>query len=158
MHYSETAKHKNLKSLAKEYLLSQGFKPEEIFEEYYSEPLKVKIDVVGISPSESIAIECGMTQPERLQVLKYFFSKVIHIPYGTSILTEERLRLQIEWEKVNSLEQKKITAIIDPEIKETDIYKKAQNETYDMILAKCKLCNGYKYRSGIFRKHKNIKS
>ena len=118
--------HDQLKQLAKEYLLHQGFLPDQIFEEYFVNvgSVQFRIDVVGISDKDSIAIECGTTQPERLSTLKYFFNKVIHVPYGTCILTEERMIDEIK-NNVISVASASTTSISAPmEIKEQKLSPK----------------------------------
>jgi hypothetical protein len=151
VHYTENDLHFKLKNLSKEYLLAKGFKPEEIHEEYIVQLPhgQLRVDVAGVSPVQSIAIECGQTQADKLPLLKFYFDQVIHVPYGTLLLTEERLKIETEYNK--SLEEIKKTQPKIIGIKDTDIYKQAQRDTYELFMSRCRKCDGYKDRPKIFR-------
>jgi hypothetical protein len=76
--------HDKLKQEAIQFLIKKGFARNEIFEEYpcyIGEGHHYRIDIVGIKPSYSIAIECGTTTKEKLVFLITKFKEVIHLPY-----------------------------------------------------------------------------
>jgi hypothetical protein len=146
MHYSEGERHVYLKQLAKEYLQSLGFTPEQITEDYklqIGESI-LELDVVAENNKESIVIEVGQTQAEHLQLLKFYFTKVIHIPYGTLILTEERLKLEMEKKLVEELKQQATT---DPKKIQNDIELKI----IKMYQDKCNSCKNKRNRPRLFR-------
>jgi hypothetical protein len=151
MHYTENDLHLRLKNLSKEYLLSKEFKPEEIHEDYIVQlpQTQLKVDIAGVSPSNSIAIECGQTQADKLSVLKFYFNQVIHVPYGTLLIVEDRLKIETEYNKALEDIKEKQPKIIG--IKDTDIYKQAQQDTYEIFMSKCKRCNNFRNRPKIFK-------
>ncbi len=69
--------HKKLKGYATQYLRDNGFKDNEIYEEYKLESSqmtqKLYIDIVGIRKDKKVAIECGRTSAKRLSQLSLFF-------------------------------------------------------------------------------------
>jgi len=75
--------HDKLKKWAKDILLKRGFAETEIFEEYQikSNSGKYFIDVVGISVNKKVAIECGLTELDKIDCLKSVFDDVIVLPY-----------------------------------------------------------------------------
>ena len=95
------SKHEALNQYAKQLLITMGFQSSEIQEEYVLRPThreyskgynsnfkreidanqSVRIDVVGISNSKRIAIECGITNSENLAMEKLFFDEVIVLPF-----------------------------------------------------------------------------
>ena len=76
--------HSFLKARAKKWLLMSGF---SVKYEYRVElkGKKMFVDVVGFKGDKSIAIECGRTPPEKIEVLKEFFTEVILFPYTNAV-------------------------------------------------------------------------
>jgi hypothetical protein len=146
LHYSEGERHAHLKQLAKEYLQSQGFTSEQIFEGYklMVGQTDFTIDVVGKTVKHSIAIEVGLIVPEKLQVLKYFFNQVIYLPYGTLILTEERIKLEMEKKSIDELRQQVIT---DPKKQRNEI----ELQLYKLYQSRCNSCKNKSKRPKLFR-------
>jgi hypothetical protein len=87
----EKSQHDVLKEEAKYLLLSMGFKPSEIFEEYevmVNSSKKFKVDVVGIG-TKKVAIECGHTDALKISILNFFFDEIILLPFSTKIMSPE---------------------------------------------------------------------
>jgi hypothetical protein len=82
----EQLKHKHLKSIAKDFLRELGFAEEEIKEEYWLDAQgmreRVRVDVVGLSSSRKVAIECGQVSGQKMSWLNLFFDEVINLPYA----------------------------------------------------------------------------
>ena len=92
----EILSHKELKERAKTRLTKMGFKPGEVHEEYKVRvreealqemqrlhPRKLsasfRVDLVGISPTMKVAIECGSVPVWKLLLLKSAFDEVHHM-------------------------------------------------------------------------------
>ena len=79
--------HNELMEQAKEILRKKGFKEDEIHTEY---EMKIgdnrfqRIDVVGISKTQKIAIECGGLH-KNIAPLKNLFDSVIILPYVKNV-------------------------------------------------------------------------
>jgi len=70
-----------LKGTVRQELRKEGFGNDEIFEEYWTDDRKYRIDIVGKKRNEIIAYECGNTTIGKLNDLRMVFDKVIWIPY-----------------------------------------------------------------------------
>jgi len=77
--------HKALKEYARQLLLNMGFKDSEIIDEYTVKTDGMKksfrVDVAGIKPDYKVAIECGVTDSDKLIWEKLFFDEVIALPF-----------------------------------------------------------------------------
>jgi hypothetical protein len=76
--------HKELKTEAPSLLLEKGYIQNQIFEEYpcyYGNSHTYKIDMVGIKSDYTIAVECGSTNPKKLNFLSTKYDEVIHMSY-----------------------------------------------------------------------------
>ena len=111
---TESEKHKQLKLLGRIMLKDRGYSDEQIFEEYKIELGKKKyiVDICGIKNpkhfdgGESIAVECGTTNSEKLVNLKLFFDEIIVLPYGmTSLDSDLRTTLQEQIDKIEELKK-----------------------------------------------------
>ena len=105
----ESKKHLLLKEIAKQILLEKGFKESEIFYGYQFD--NKKIDCVGISKNNKVAIECGNLNGEnRLNDFKKFFNTVIHIPYifKTCLKTRVRITIMVTEEQAQYIRDKSI--------------------------------------------------
>jgi len=77
-----------------------GYEESEIKEEYVIKNSEMKegfrVDVVGIKPNHKIAVECGLTNSDKLVWEKLFFDEVIVLPFfkmeTESVLLERRIR------------------------------------------------------------------
>ncbi len=100
---SESDEHKNLKNYGRTLLLSMGFMPKEIIEEYRVSmpPLNNKlagktllfiVDLCAFANrrefKKSVAVECGKTDVEKISQLKIFFDEVIHLPYNIEVANQ----------------------------------------------------------------------
>lgn len=97
-------KHNRLKAKAAKTLVEKGFKQKEVKQEFtvyvpVSEdekkiimkkieelekklrPRRFRVDVVGISSSRKVAVECGYTDSEKLEKLKEVFDEVYVLEY-----------------------------------------------------------------------------
>lgn len=92
--------HNALKEYAHKLLLNMGYEESEIKEEYIVKNSDMKegfrVDVVGIKPSHKVAVECGLTNSDKLVWEKLFFDEVIVLPFfkmdKESVLLERRIR------------------------------------------------------------------
>ena len=71
--------HAELIRMAKEILRERGFKDDEIYEEFGFK--NYRIDTVGWSDKQKVAIECGHFNSGKYEELKKFFDDVIHLPF-----------------------------------------------------------------------------
>jgi uncharacterized coiled-coil protein SlyX len=77
-----------------------GYEESEIKEEYTIKSSEMKegfrVDVVGIKPNHKVAVECGITNSDKLVWEKLFFDEVIVLPFfkmdKESVLLERRIR------------------------------------------------------------------
>jgi hypothetical protein len=82
---NESPHHNAFKKIGIDLLKEEyGFRPEQIFEDYNVEvkengTIKYKIDLVGISETYKIAVECGDTQLSKLSRLRKIFNEVMVI-------------------------------------------------------------------------------
>lgn len=92
--------HTTLKEYAHKLLHNMGYEESEIKEEYTIKSPEMKegfrVDVVGIKPGHKVAVECGLTNSDKLAWEKLFFDEVIVLPFfkmdKESILLERRIR------------------------------------------------------------------
>jgi Holliday junction resolvase len=81
----ESEEHLQLKDYAKVILQRMGFGQSDIHEEYSVsfEGMKERltVDVVGISNTKKVAIECGTTPSHKTIKLQMYFDEVIILPY-----------------------------------------------------------------------------
>ncbi len=113
---TESENHKKLKLLGRVLLKDKGYLDEEIFEEYKIKLGKknYRVDLCGIKNpkhldgGESIAVECGITNSEKLVNLKLFFDEVIALPHGIITLDSDLdTILQEQSTKIQNLEKEK---------------------------------------------------
>lgn len=90
----ETQAHKALKRLAVEHLSKMGFTDDQIFLEYrisncncrrngdFGYHVGTFVDVAGISPERSVAIECGTFPKYRIKHFSIHFKEVLTYPYS----------------------------------------------------------------------------
>lgn len=111
-----TEKHHRLIEKGIEILKEKGYSNNEIFVEYnyYYDRSKnpLRIDVAGIKPGRTIAVECGELSCQKFLLLKEFFDEVIYLPYSQIIMTEYGAGKMRTIEKI---EKEKIEKIVKEE-------------------------------------------
>jgi len=107
----ETNAHLLLKQQAKKILVTEyNFKPSEIKKEYYKKSGKFgpRVDIVGISKQNKIAIECGaMHCPSKIEKLKESFDKIIWLPYLKLFIYKRPKTVQKHLRALKYLKQQK---------------------------------------------------
>ena len=86
-----TTSHQNLIKKAKLLLVNKGFKEDQIYEEFGFKDHR--IDVVGWSADQKIAIDCGYSDSKKIKDLEKFFDEVICLPienHSLSLTSETR--------------------------------------------------------------------
>lgn len=100
MNLLKNEKHNALKEYAHKLLQSLGFSESEIKEEYTIKNPEMKegfrVDVAGIKPDYKVAVECGLTNSDKLGWEKLFFDEVIVLPFfkmdTEGVLLQRRIR------------------------------------------------------------------
>lgn len=125
----EQLNHKALKEYGHQLLNQMGFKDSEVHEEYGIKTSGMKegfrVDVVGINPSRKVAVECGLTNTDKITWLKLFFDEVYILPFfnmkSSEALADRRIR-ELETElaettrELEDLKQESIKIIANYEV------------------------------------------